>query len=88
VLLNNGADPRLHASDGTSPLQVSLRTSGKENRKIFICYVFQVAAIAEVEEFLKSWNIEQTDELLKKLEENKERKLKEEQKQQKQECDK
>jgi hypothetical protein len=46
-----------------------------------------VAAIAEVEEFLKSWNIEQTDELLKKLEENKERKLKEEQKQQKQESD-
>ena len=46
-----------------------------------------MAAIREVEEFLKSWNIEQTDELLKKLEENKERKLKEEQKQQKQESD-
>ncbi|CAB3998861.1 IQ motif and ankyrin repeat domain-containing [Paramuricea clavata] len=47
----------------------------------------QVAAIAGVEEVLKSWNIEQTDELLKKIEENKERKLKEEEKQQKQECD-
>ena len=39
-----------------------------------------------VEEVLKSWNVEQTDELLKKLEENKERKLREEQKQQKEEC--
>ena len=49
-------------------------------------HVFQVAAVAVVEEVLKSWNVEQTDELLKKLEENKERKLREEQKQQKEEC--
>jgi hypothetical protein len=47
----------------------------------------QVAAIAGVEEVLKSWNIEQTDELLKKIEGDKERKLQEEEKQQKQECD-
>ncbi|XP_028411970.1 putative IQ motif and ankyrin repeat domain-containing protein [Dendronephthya gigantea] len=67
LLLENGGDPRLHASDGTSPVQV--------------------AAIAVVEEFLKAWDVQRTDELLKKLEENKEQKLEEEQAQQKQECD-
>ena len=44
MLLNNGADPRLHAGDGTSPLQVSLRTSGKENRKKYNDY-FLIHAI-------------------------------------------
>ena len=47
---------------------------------------FQIAAIAEVEQALKSWNIEQTDELLKNLEESKERRFKEEQEQQEKEC--
>ena len=51
------------------------------------CAFLQVAAIAEVEQALKSWNIEQTDELLKNLEENREKKFKEEQEQQKKECD-
>ena len=50
-------------------------------------WILQVAAIVDVEEFLKAWDVQRTEELLKNLEENKKRKLEEEQAQQKQECD-
>ena len=67
-------------------LSLSLSLCQRSAQHSISLFLNQVAAITEVEEVLKTWNIEQTDVLLNKIEEVKQNRIKNEREQEEKEC--
>ena len=67
-------------------LSVSVFLCQRSAQHSISLFLNHVAAIPEVEEVLKTWNIEQTDVLLNKVEEVKQNRIKNEREQEEKEC--
>ena len=74
-MLEFGADPRIYADDGATPVQVFVIVLFLINNLFW-----KIASVSAVVSRLEEWTIEKTDSILAKMAEEKENKAKEERK--------